>query len=300
MTGLILRRGIAGSVLTLILVFLWAHDSAGHVAPASVLSREILSGGAAPRSSPWAELGLGPAALVAVPVNHGSSGEFAEEQKAPRPRIQFEEDTWDFGTIYQSAEVSHAFVFHNTGDAVLEIGKVRSTCGCTAALLAEREIAPGQKGEIKLTFRSGTMRGRVVKHVYVGTNDPLRPRVDLRVTGEVKVEVEAVPHGIYIGKLEVGEAIERSIALYSPEVPSFRILEIYASHPALRVGDPVKLAGQQGRYRLNVQFGPVEEPGRVNAKITLHTDLPHTKKVVVRVYGKVVERGRLGEPAETH
>jgi hypothetical protein len=238
--------------------------------------------------------------LVAVPVHDESSVEVAEGQKAPSPRIEFEEDTWDFGTIYQRSEVSHAFVFRNTGNAVLKIGKVRSTCGCTVALLAEREVAPAEEGEIKLTFRSGTMRGRVVKHVYVGTNDPLQPRVNLRVTGEVKVEVEVVPHGIYIGKLEVGEAIERSVALYSPEVPSFRVLEIAASHPALRVGDPVKLEGQQGRYRSNVQFGPVEEPGRVKANITLHTDLPHTKKVVVRVYGKVVEQGRLSEPPETH
>ena len=300
MTGLILRRSIAGSFLTLMLVFLWVHDSAGHIGRASGQSRRILSDRATQRSSPSAEPGLVSALLVAVPVHDESSVEVAEEPEAPRPRIEFEEDTWDFGTIYQSAEVSHAFVFRNTGNAVLKIGKVRSTCGCTAALLAEREIAPGEEGEIKLTFRSGTMRGRVVKHVFVGTNDPLQPRVNLGLTGEVKVEVEVVPHGIYIGKLEVGEAIERSIAIYSPEVPSFRILEIAASHPALRVSDPVKLEGQHGRYRLNVQFGPVEEPGRVNANITLHTDLPHTKKVVVRVYGEVVEQGRLGEPPETH
>jgi hypothetical protein len=50
---------------------------------------------------------------------------------------------------------------------------------------------------------------------------------------------------------------------------------------------------------LHVEFGPVEEAARVNAKIVLKTDLPHCKELVVRVYGKVVERGRLSEPTES-
>jgi len=241
-----------------------------------------------------------PGAFAAVLGVDESYWEVAEEQQEPAPRIEFKEVSWDFGTIYQREEASHRFEFRNTGNATLKIGKVRSTCGCTAALPAKREIAPGEEGEIKVTFRAGTMRGRVVKHVYVDTNDPVQPRVNLELTVEVKVELEVVPHGIYIGKLGVGEAIKRSIDLYSPEVPSFSILEIAASHPALRVDKPVKLAGQEGRYRLNVQFGPVGEAGRVNAKVTVRTDLPHTKEVVVRVYGKVVERGRLSEPAEAY
>jgi hypothetical protein len=223
----------------------------------------------------------------------------AAQRRGPAPRVEFPEKSFDFGTIYQGEDVCHTFVFRNTGNAPLKIEKVRSTCGCAAALPAKQELAPGEESAIEVTFRAGLMRGRITKHILVDTNDPIELRVDLTVTVEVKVEIELVPHGIYIGKLAIGDALKRSIDLYSPEVPSFTILEIAADHPGLHVSAPVAIGGQQNRYRLHVEFGPVEEAEPVNAKIVLQTDLPHCKELVVRVYGKVVERGRLSEPTES-
>ena len=223
----------------------------------------------------------------------------AAQRRGPAPRVEFPEKSFDFGTIYQGEDVSHTFVFRNTGNAPLKIEKVRSTCGCAPALPAKRELAPGEESAIEVTFRAGLMRGRITKHILVDTNDPIELRVDLAVTVEVKVEIELVPHGIYIGKLAIGDALKRSIDLYSPVVPAFTILDVAADHPGVHVSAPVAIGGQQNRYRLHVEFGPVEEAGRVNAKIVLRTDLPHCKELVVRVYGKVAERGRLGEPMES-
>jgi len=231
--------------------------------------------------------------LVALQAPAGAAA-----KRAPAPRVHFPETTFDFGTIYQGEDVTHKFVFQNTGNAPLKIEKIRSTCGCAAALPAKRVLAPGEESAIEVAFRAGLLRGRITKHVLVDTNDPLEPRVDLTVTVEVKVEIELVPHGIYIGKLAIGDAMKRSIDLYSPEVPSFTILEVTADHPGLHVSAPVTVGGQPNRHRLHVEFGPVEEAARVNAKIVLKTDLPHCKELVVRVYGKVVERGRLSEPTE--
>jgi hypothetical protein len=222
----------------------------------------------------------------------------AAQRRAPAPRVEFAETSFDFGTIYQGEDVSHTFVFRNTGNAPLKIEKVRSTCGCAPALPAKQEIAPGEESSIEVTFRAGLMRGRITKHILVDTNDPIERRVDLTVTVEVKVEIELVPHGIYIGKLAIGDALKRSIDLYSPEVPSFTILDVVADHPGVHVSAPVAVGGKRNHYRLHVEFGPVEEAGRVNAKVVIQTDLPHCKELVVRVYGTVVERGRLSEPID--
>ncbi len=298
MTVSVFRRVLVASLLLLIAGYLGISLSQGSVDRADEVSRGILSRRPPQVSSVSHAFRQSLEAVAAVPAAVESSREVSEGQPGAAPRIEFDELFWDFGTIYQREEASHRFVFRNKGDATLKIGKVRSTCGCTAALPVAREIAPGEEGEIKVTFRAGTMRGRVVKHVYVDSNDPVQPRVNLELTVHVKVELEVVPHGIYIGRLGVGEATKRSIDLYSPEVPSFSILEIITSSPLLRVGKPVKLAGRQGRYRLNLQFGPVEETGRFNEKVTVRTDLPHTSEVVVRVYGKVVAPEQLSEPTE--
>lgn len=267
MTGSMLRRALVGGLPALIAGLICAHHGQGYVGRAG------------------ADFHRRSARSPAVSSPRPAS----DARQEAAPRIEFDERAWDFGAIFQHEEASHVFKFRNTGNATLKIGKVKTTCGCTAALPAKTEIAAGDEGEIRVTFRAGTMRDHIVKHIYVDTNDPVQPRVSLDLTGLVKVELEVVPQGIYFGRLRVGEAMKRSIDLYSPEVPNFSILEVRSSHPALRVSKPVKPAGEPGRYRLNVQFGPVEEPGRYNETVTVRTDLPHAGQVVVRVYGKVVE-----------
>ncbi len=232
-------------------------------------------------------------------VAAGPPSEVPAPEPIAAPRIEFDSVTADLGTIYQREKVHDAFVFRNAGDATLKIEKVRSTCGCTAALPAKREIAPGEEGEIAIRFSAGLMRGRVVKHVYVETNDPVHPRVDLTLIVRIKVELEVVPHGIYVGKLTMGELVERSISLYSPEVPAFSILEVSAADAAIQVAEPVRVAGEKNRYRIDVRFGPANELGRITSRILLRTDLPHSEEVPIRVFGNVVRKSELSEPAET-
>ncbi len=219
-----------------------------------------------------------------------------DEQPGGAPRIEFDELAHDFGSVYQYGDISHSFVFRNTGTAMLVIGKVRSTCGCTPAVAGKDEIPPGDVGEIDVTFRSGSRRGRFTKHVYVDSNDPVNPRVDLTVTGDVRVEVDVTPRGVYIGRLKVGETLERWVELTAVEVPSFSILEVRKTHQALTVLKPVKLPGEPCRYRLGIRFGPVTEPGRVSAKVILRTDLPHTPELTISVYGKVTDGAEPARP----
>ena len=210
------------------------------------------------------------------------------------PRIQFDEDTFDFGGLYQSEEVSHEFAFTNVGEATLKIAEVKSTCRCTAAAVSGREIGPGKSGAIKATLQTGTLRGQLTKRVYVYTNDPIEPRATLTITAEVKQEIEVQPTGIHIGRMKVGEVVERSVMIRPVELKSFSILGVETNHPALSVSDPVRLPGESSRYELRIRFGPVDEPGRVNAKVRVQTDLEHTAEIAIPVYGRVVEREKAG------
>lgn len=106
------------------------------------------------------------------------------------PGIHFDQLTFDFGTIFQEGRVDHEFMARNTGDAPLKIDKVTSSCGCTAVLPPEKEIAPGATAPIRVTFRSGRMKGAISKSIYVESNDPAQPKVTLTITGLVKQEVE--------------------------------------------------------------------------------------------------------------
>jgi hypothetical protein len=210
---------------------------------------------------------------------------------ADAPRITFPETVYDFGTMWQDQEVTHEYAFSNTGKSALKINTVTSSCGCTAALPSKKEFAPGESGTIKATFRSGRYRDRVTKHINVDSGDPVQPRLVLTLTGIVKAELDVLPSGLYVGSLRIGESAERSVTLSPVEVKKFTILEVKADSPLLQVSAPEPgPAGKEGSYQLKVKFGPADKVGRVNATVIVRTDLPHTKEVIISVFGRIVEK----------
>jgi len=57
-----------------------------------------------------------------------------------RPRVALDEPVFDFGTVDRGARVDHTFRVPNRGGATLRIDHVKSSCGCTVAVLSEREV----------------------------------------------------------------------------------------------------------------------------------------------------------------
>lgn len=104
---------------------------------------------------------------------------------AEEPRIQFLETEYDFGVLIQGATVQHSFVFKNAGGSPLEIQSVNTSCGCTAALPANRIVDPGGRSEIAVTYDSHGKVGEVNKQVRVWSSDPKNSVVYLFVKGLV-------------------------------------------------------------------------------------------------------------------
>ena len=100
-------------------------------------------------------------------------------------RIKFEKTTWDFGNIREDGgKVSCEFEFVNEGDAPLEITDARAQCGCTRPEYPKGEIAPGEKGVIKVTYNPLGRPGGFTKVVTVRcTGNP--GKVNLKIRGTV-------------------------------------------------------------------------------------------------------------------
>jgi hypothetical protein len=230
-----------------------------------------------------------PVAALLLAVSLAPLAAQAAEAEELFARIEFGDTVFDFGTMYQHQEVTHFFTFRNVGAAPLNIGKVKSTCGCTAAMPEKRELQPGEETKLKVTFKSGTFRDRITKHVHVDSNDPVEPRVTLTIQGRVKVEIDVKPRGIHVGSLKVGESVQRFVEIAPVDVTGFRILGVESENPIVRVGDPLPLGEDQPGYRLTIDIGPVNEPGRHRANIKVRTNLDHTKEFDISVYVKAVD-----------
>lgn len=58
----------------------------------------------------------------------------------------------DFGTITDSNPVNTTFTITNTGNNPLIISSAKGSCGCTVPTYPQAPIAPGETGEIEVSF----------------------------------------------------------------------------------------------------------------------------------------------------
>jgi Protein of unknown function (DUF1573) len=103
------------------------------------------------------------------------------------PKADFPQLTYDFGEIKQGAVVDHVFQYTNKGKTKLKIWDLRTSCGCTAALLKNKETDPGQDGSIRVEFDSAGKIGKLSRRVSMKTNDPKNPVITIVIFADVEV-----------------------------------------------------------------------------------------------------------------
>lgn len=110
----------------------------------------------------------------------------AGEQSGAVPTIYFPETQHDFGKVSEGQKVNYTFRFVNKGQSELLIKDVKSSCGCTAALVSSNVIKPGQEGTIKVEFDTKNRSGKNSKTVTVQSNDPKDPTKILTIYADIQ------------------------------------------------------------------------------------------------------------------
>ena len=109
----------------------------------------------------------------------------AEKPTNVQPVLQFDKTEYDFGKILQGEVVSYTFHFTNAGNAPLIITGIDKSCGCTASDFPREPIAPGQRGDIKITYDSKDHFGFQSKTLVVNSNT-MPAQTILRIKAEIK------------------------------------------------------------------------------------------------------------------
>ena len=203
------------------------------------------------------------------------------------PALVVDNVTHDFGEVVQGNKITETFRFRNAGDEVLEISSLRSSCGCTAALLTSRRLAPGAMGELTLTFNSSGFRGSVQKRVTFSTNDPAHPSVGFALQGKVTPELTLTPERINWGvvtlamplhaEIEVRNTSSKTITLQSPTVTNSAIV---AKVSALKIAP-----GEQVRLAVTASFP--EGKKRLAGYIMIATDLQQLPQLRISVSARL-------------
>ncbi len=109
-----------------------------------------------------------------------------EALKGPRMKFKDGKTEHQFGDLKIGDVVSTEFEFTNTGAKPLEIFKSKASCGCTASQPSKTLLAPGETGNIKVTFNTaGKHEGDQQQSVTLYTNDPVEPTRFLTIKAKI-------------------------------------------------------------------------------------------------------------------
>ena len=114
-----------------------------------------------------------------------TSPKSASETSNKQAAIKFDKEEHDFGSLLQGEVVSYSFHFTNTGNMPLIITEVGSSCGCTVGDYPHEPIAPGKKGDIKVTYDSKGHHGFQSRSLTVMSNTNPAKTI-LRIKGTVQ------------------------------------------------------------------------------------------------------------------
>ena len=118
--------------------------------------------------------------FVIVFISIFSLGIYAQDKV---PKIEFETETIDYGTIEKGSDGVRVFKFKNTGDAPLIVSAVKSSCGCTVPKKPTAPILPGDSGEIEVKY--DTNRVNPIRKTITVTSNADTPTVALKIKGTV-------------------------------------------------------------------------------------------------------------------
>jgi hypothetical protein len=107
------------------------------------------------------------------------------------PKIEISPQFFDFGEAEYGQVLKYNFLIKNGGEAVLEIKRVATSCGCTTAQVSKKEIEPGDEAELLVIYDTGVMsrahgKGRQERIIYIKSNDSVNPLVEVRIFAQIK------------------------------------------------------------------------------------------------------------------
>jgi len=164
------------------------------------------------------------------------------------PKLVVDQAVYDFGSVPQGEKVLHTFILSNIGDTLLAVNKVRSSCGCTAALLSSGDLQPGEQTELKASFDSARFRGQVAKTIYLYSNDPVSPVAQLKIKGDVLELFSLDPRQVNFGNVNPGQQVESTVSLTNRTGEALSIDTVETTMPEL-----------QARYETDLPAGETRQ-----------------------------------------
>jgi hypothetical protein len=213
------------------------------------------------------------------------------------PKISSPAQVHNFGDIVEGTIVTHEFTITNEGDAELQLIKVSSSCGCTAAKPDKDKLQPGDSTKITVTFKSKSRHGKQKKYIYVFTNDKSNSRYRLIIHSNVinkeEVGAKSTPRMSVsenkhdFGKVKEGSLLTLNLGIKSIGESDLLITDVQTScgcTAALLSSDKLK-PGESGNVRIELDTSGMK--GSKTRTLAIRSNDPLNPRYVITLFVEV-------------
>lgn len=207
------------------------------------------------------------------------------EPKDEGPDLRLDSYDWDFGAVNRDAVPTYSFRCRNLGSADVVISKVEPSCpDCLTVVDWTRTIPSGGTGEINGVVNAVAQQGSVSKQLYVTSNDPISPMIQLIITGYVRPAVMLFsPRALSFGAVRRTESAVREVRVPVARADGFTVTSVLSDSPFVEgVVAHSKLTERPG-YVITASLKPGASVGELKAKLTIVSDHPKQPKAEIPV-----------------
>ncbi len=215
-----------------------------------------------------------------------------QNKKQPQPKLEFVGgDTYDWGLVSPKDNPLKAkVVIKNTGNAPLEITRVKPACGCTTAPLSKMKLEPGDTTLMNITLRINSRAGNVHKTIRIASNDPKNPNLIYHLKCKVFMPLELAPTPYFpFPEMKVGnEAVSKvTMTNNTKKTVTFSDIEVEPKDLVFNIKDGQKIKPGE-TIDLVIKYRP-KKTGYFNCWVKMKSTCKDMPNIYIPGYGNVQE-----------
>ena len=192
------------------------------------------------------------------------------------------------GRIQQGEVIKDEIRFVNTWNASINIGGVKSSCGCTATATQKREYSPGDTATISFTLNTRGFQGLIRKSLTIHFQE--KELKDERFTVEATVysELSVNPRYIHIRevKLKPDTLITEFFTIQNESDGPIHCSQIYTSNEIAQAFPPSVIIPPGKENLIRVELKPMQV-GRHTIYVIIVTDNKKKPRINVPIFAHI-------------
>ena len=194
----------------------------------------------------------------------------------------------DFGQVPHGLKCRLAFPIHNRHRVPIRLAKVQASCGCVAAMSADKQLEPGRRSHLRVVLDTAGYSGEKRDEIYVLVEQPTRHYIVLTVKATVRPDVRVSPGTIDMGKVRRNSDATHTLDVHYTGSLDFRIGTLATGLPYVSASaEEVQRRPGVVRYRITTRLSREAPLGLVRDQLRCTTNHPSMPAFTLAVSARV-------------